>query len=93
MEGVGKPQRHLGGEVVELGEEWHKEGIHTAFSAHTHCIKCSLCKLATMCGKPHFPDKKTSFSETQHPELDVTPLLIPDEISKHESLLLAAETG
>ena len=29
MKGVGKPQYYyLGGDVVELGEEWNKEGIY-----------------------------------------------------------------
>jgi len=60
MKGVGKPQHYLGGDVVELGEEWNKEGIYTAFSAETY-VKNSLGKLATMCGKPNFPDKKTPF--------------------------------
>jgi hypothetical protein len=49
MKGVGKPQYYLGGDVVELGEEWNKEGIYTAFSAETY-IKNSLGKPATMCG-------------------------------------------
>jgi hypothetical protein len=40
-EGVGKPQYYLGG-VVELGEEWNKEGIYTAFSAETYIKKPRL---------------------------------------------------
>jgi hypothetical protein len=44
MKGVGKPQYYLGGDVVELGEEWNKEGIYTAFSAETY-IKNSLDSL------------------------------------------------
>jgi hypothetical protein len=47
MKGVGKPQYYLGGDVVELGEEWNKEGIYTAFSAETY-IKHSLRETATM---------------------------------------------
>jgi hypothetical protein len=86
MKGVGKPQYYLGGDVVELGEEWIAEGIYTAFSAETY-IKNSLGKLATMCGKPHFPDKKTPFSDTYHPELDETELLRPADISKFKSLI------
>jgi hypothetical protein len=86
MKGVGKPQYYLGGDVVELGEEWNKEGIYTAFSAETY-IKNSLGKLATMCGKTSFPVKKTPFSDTYHPELDDTELLVPAEISKFKSLL------
>ena len=36
LKGVGKPQYYLGGDVVELDENWEKENISTAFS------KCSL---------------------------------------------------
>jgi hypothetical protein len=61
MKGVGKPQYYLGGDVVELGRKWNKEGIYTAFSAETY-IK-SLETHFTMCGKPHFPDKKTPFAK------------------------------
>jgi hypothetical protein len=86
MKGVGKPQYYLGGDVVELGEEWHKEGIYTAFSAETY-VKSNMDKLATMCGKTQFADKKTPFSDTYHPELDDSPLLAPDDISKYKSLL------
>jgi hypothetical protein len=86
MKGVGKPQCHLGGDVVELGEAWHKEGICTAISAET-CVKSNTDKLATMCGKSHFADKKTPISDTCHPELDDSPLLPPDDISKCKSLL------
>jgi hypothetical protein len=86
MKGVGKPQRHLGGDVVELGEAWHKEGICAAFSAETH-VKSNMGKLATMCGKSHFADKKTPISDACHPELDGSPLLPPDDISEHKSLV------
>jgi hypothetical protein len=86
MKGVGKPQHHLGGDVVELWEAWHKEGICTAFSAET-CVKSNMDKLATMCGKSHFAHKKTPILDTCHPELDDSPLLPRDDISKHKSLL------
>ena len=87
MKGVGKPQYYLAGrDVVKLGEEWNKEGIYTAFSAETY-IKNSLGKLATMCGKQNFPDKKMPFLDTYHPELDEIALLAPAEISKYKSLL------
>ena len=35
MKGVGKPWYYLGEDVLELGEEWNKEGIYTVFSAET----------------------------------------------------------
>jgi hypothetical protein len=59
---------------------------------HIHRLLCrnlyqknSLGKLATMCGKPHFPDK-TPFA-SYHPELDETELLPPPDISKFKSLI------
>ena len=96
MKGVGKPQYYLGGDVVELGEDWAKEGIHTAFSAETYVKNC-LPKLATMCGKTTldgapaaFSAKKTPISDTYHPELDETELLPPADISKYKSLVGSA---
>jgi hypothetical protein len=93
MKGVGKPQYYLGGDVVELGEDWNKEGIYTAFSAETYIANC-LPKLAAMCGKgtaegqtPSFSEKKTPFSDKYHPELDETELLRPTDISKYKSLI------
>ncbi len=49
MKGVGKPQYYLGGDVVELGPEWEKEGISEAISAETHILN-ALPKLAKSCG-------------------------------------------
>jgi hypothetical protein len=40
-----------------------------------------------MCGKPHFPDKKTPPFASYHPELDETELLPPPDISKFKSLI------
>ena len=86
MKGVGKPQYYLGGDVVELPEPWDKEGIHTAFSAETYIKNC-LPKLAGMCGITEFKKWKTPFSEDYHPELEMTELLSPPEISKYKSLI------
>ena len=36
MKGDGTPQYYLGGDDVELGEEWAAEGIQTAFSAYLY---------------------------------------------------------
>ena len=83
MKGVGKPSYYLGGDVVELGEPWQKEGIYTAFSAATY-IKNGLPKMAEMCGVKEF---KTPFSDSYHPELDTTNFLNPLEISKYKSLI------
>ncbi len=49
MKGVGKPQYYLGGDVVDLGPEWEKEGLKSAFSAETYILNV-LPKLAKLCG-------------------------------------------
>ena len=72
MKGVGKLQYYLGGDVVNLPKEWHKEGVETAFSAQTYIANC-IPKLAKMCGKERFTSFKTPFNETYHPELDTSP--------------------
>jgi Reverse transcriptase (RNA-dependent DNA polymerase) len=86
MKGVGKPQYYLGGDVIELGEPWDKEGIFTAFSAETYIKNC-LPKLAAMCGMKEFKKYNTPISEELHPELDTSELLAPLEISKYKSLI------
>ena len=86
MKGVGKPQYYLGGDVVELQEPWDKEGIFTAFSAETYIKNC-LPKLTTMCDMTEFKKYKTPFSDEYHPELDMSELLKPIEISKFKSLI------
>ena len=81
MKGVGKPQYYLGGDVVDLGEEWQSHNMHSAFSAETYIRNC-LPKLAEMCGLKQFSTKKNPFSDAYHPELDKTTLLEPNQISK-----------
>jgi len=89
MKGVGKPQYYLGGDVVDLPKEWHKEGIETAFSAQTYIANC-IPKLAKMCGKEKFTSFKTPFNETYHPELDTSPFCDAEHISKFKSLVGSA---
>ena len=52
MKGVGKPQYYLGGDVVNLGEEWQNHNMY---------IRNCLPKLAGMCGLKQFSTKKTPF--------------------------------
>ena len=89
MKGVGKPQYYLGGDVVDMPEEWHKEGIFTAFSAETYIKNC-IPKLETMCGVNKFASSKIPFDPNYHPELDDSPLCNPDTISKYRSLIGSA---
>jgi hypothetical protein len=89
MKGVGKPQYYLGGDVVELGEPWNREGIFTAFSAETYIRNC-LPRLATMCEMKEFKKYNTPISEELHPELDNSEFLEPLDISKYKSLIGSA---
>ena len=89
MKDVGKPQYYLGGDVIDLTDEWEKEGISAAFSAETY-IANTLPKLAKLCGHEDFKKANTPFSEDYHPELDETPLVPPERISLYQSLLGSA---
>ena len=74
---------------MELGEEWEKEGISSAFSATTY-ISNVLPKLAWACGVESFPKFKTPFCESYYPELDEPELLQPTGITLFKSLLGSA---
>ena len=92
MKDFGKPQYYLGGDVIDLGPEWEKEGISAAFSAETY-ITNTLPKLAKLCFDKELGDFKkynTPFCEDYHPELDSTPLIPPETISLYQSLLGSA---
>jgi hypothetical protein len=84
MKAIGTPEYYLGGNVVQLGEEWEKEGINTALSAETY-IENVVKKLATMVGIEEFPKSRyrTPMSENYYPELDDTDLCSPLEGSKY----------
>ena len=89
MKDVGKPQYYLGGDVIDLGPEWEKEGFSAVFSAKTY-ITNALPKLAKLCGLDDFRKYGTPFSEEYHPELDTTPPIPPETISLYQSLLGSA---
>ena len=86
MKGVGKPRYYLGGDVLELDESWHKEGIYHAFSAETY-ITNAIPKLAKLVGLERFAKKDTPMDPKYYPELDDSPLLEPEDISKYRSLI------
>src|SRR6476619_816200 len=86
MKDVGKPLYYLGGDVIDLGSEWEREGISTAFSAETY-ISNALPKLANLCGFDTFKKYTTPFSEEYHPEMDSTTLIPPEQISLYQSLI------
>ena len=89
MKGVGKPMYYLGGDVIELGPEWEKEGIQQAFSAEIY-ITNILPKLAKSCGLEEFRKFNTAFHEEYYPELDETEFISFEKISIYKSLLGSA---
>jgi hypothetical protein len=91
MKAIGAPEYYLGGNVIQLGEEWSKEGITTALSAETY-IDNIVQKLADMVGIKEFPKSryKTPMSEDYYPELDESELCSPSEIYKYRSLIGSA---
>ena len=76
MKGVGKPQYYLGGDIVQIGEEWKSENVSMAFSAQTY-IENILPKLAGSCDIEQLPKASTPFSETFPAELEKTGFLDP----------------
>ena len=80
---------YLGGDVVELGPEWEKEGIYQAFSAETYIINV-LPKLAKSCGLEEFRKWNTPFFKEYYPELDESEFISEDKITIYKSLLGSA---
>ena len=72
MKAVGTPEYYLGGNVIQLGEEWEHEGITTTLSAKTY-ITNIVEKLAKMVGVAKFSKSyKTPMADEYHAEMDVT---------------------
>ncbi len=89
LKGVGSPRYYLGGAVVDLDEQWEKEGITHGLSAQIYIQNC-IPKLAKMIGIEQFAKKKTPFHDTYHPELNESPLCTPDKISQYRSMIGSA---
>ena len=89
LKGVGSPRYYLGGDVLDLDEQWEKEGITHALSAQTYIQNC-VPKIAKMIGIEQFAKKKTPFDDKYHPELDDSPLCPPEKISQYRSMIGSA---
>ena len=89
LKGVGSPRYYLGGDVLDLDEQWEKEGITHALSAQTYIQNC-VPKIAKMVGIEQFAKKKTPFDDKYHPELDDSPLCPPEKISQYRSMIGSA---
>ena len=61
MKGVGKPRYYLGGDVLELDEQWQRENISHSFSAQMYIQNCAH-KLTRMLGLEKFAKRSTPMS-------------------------------
>ena len=86
MKGVGKPEYYLGGDVEQLEEPWISKNINTTLSAKTYISQC-LPKLAKMCNKEQFHKSTTPFDPNYFAELDESPFIDAEGISKYRSLI------
>src|SRR5688572_17725095 len=89
MKDIRKPCYYLGGDIVELGPEWQKEGISECFSAETY-IHNAIPRLAKSCGITEFKHTRTPFAEEYHAELDESELLSPHHMSFYKILFGSA---
>ncbi len=87
--GVGAPRYYIGRGVLDLDEQWEKEGLTHALSAQTYIQTC-IPKIAKMIGMEQFAKKKTPFDDKYHPELDEWPLCPPEKTSKYKSMIESA---
>jgi hypothetical protein len=85
MKGVGNPQYYLGGDVEELDESWHQQGIYTAFSAETYIKNC-VPRMERMCAR-EFKGRSIPMDTEYHPEVDESALCDPETLSKYRSLI------
>jgi hypothetical protein len=60
MKGVGALRYYLGGDVLELDEQWNRQGLEYAFSASTY-IGQVIPKLAQLLGVESFRKKVTLY--------------------------------
>ena len=92
MKGVGAPRYYLGGDVNELDDQWQAEGLFHSFSADTYIGNC-IPKMEAMMTPPAeraqitFRTRHVPMDPTYHPELDESPILDLDGISKYRSMI------
>ena len=88
---IAKPEYFLGGNIHFLAEEyptWKKKDISIGLSAKTY-IENIIQKVERIIGKP-VRVYKTPMTDTYHPEMDETPLLLPEDVSIYRMLVGAA---
>jgi hypothetical protein len=88
LKGIGIPEYYLGGNIVELGDEWVKQGITHALSATTY-VERVIGKYESVLGLT-IVRKKTPMDDKYHPETDETEMLTPKEASLYRGLIGSA---
>ena len=86
MKGVGAPRYYLGGDVMELDGQWKRQGLEYAFSASTY-ITQAIPKMAKLFEVEQFHRYRTPFDPEYHAELDDSPLLNEEGISKYHLVI------
>ena len=76
----------MGGDLLELDEQWQKENLTHALSAETCIVNC-IPKMKALLGINDFPSHKTPMDSNYHPELDESPIVNADRISKYRSMI------
>ena len=85
LKGVGEQQYFLGDIIIHVNKHWDKQGVTMAFSTETY-IKNSVESLERQLDK-QFGSSSTPMSEADHPELDDSPLMDLEGISKYRSMI------
>jgi len=86
MKGVGAPRHCLGGDVHELDPQWHIQELTHSFSAETYIQNC-IPKMLKLYGIDQFKTSTIPMDPEYHPELDKSPLMDADGVSKHRSVI------
>ena len=86
MKGVGAPRYYLGGDVMELDEQWKFQDLTHAFSAETYIQNC-IPRIAKMIQVKDFASYKTPMDSEYHAEMDDSPLVDSEGITRFRSMI------
>jgi hypothetical protein len=88
LKGIGKPEYYLGGNVVDIENDWKKSGAKTALSAKTY-VENVVKKYEALFESP-FREYRSPMEQSYHPETDTSDLLEPKDITIFRGLIGSA---
>ena len=89
LKGVGEPQYYLGGDVQNpINDHWSAKGVTTALSAETYIG--NVVERFERLFDETFKKYATPCVDSDHPELDDSPLLNAEDASRYRSLIGSA---